>query len=334
MDYVLGNQYQLEAAVLVGAAQYLGVREFEIALTDSTTMGLGLLYGGLDLREGDEVLTTTHDHIATHSTLDLATRRAGSVKKVSLYTDSARASVDEIIENMLRGITPATRILAVTWVHSSTGVCLPIRAMADALKAVNANRDEQERVVLCVDGVHGLGVKDVFLPSLGCDFFVAGTHKWMFGPRGTGFVWGRTASWKMIHPITSPWSSFGHAPSRDFSPGGYHSFEHRWSLNEAFRFHQAIGKANVAQRIAALNRGMKEELSAMKHVSLRTPMSEELSGGIVSFDVAGRQSASVVSALRNRGISASAMQHVRFAGGLLTVEEDIERALREVAALA
>ena len=318
-----------EGAVLAAAAQYLRVNAADIALTDSTTMGLGLLYGGLKLREGQEILTTTHDHPATSSSLEYRARRTGcKVNRIALYQDSLHTSVNEIVGNITKALTPATRILAITWVHSSTGVCLPIREIAAALQAANSRREEQDRVLLCVDGVHGLGVKDATPVGMGCDFFVAGTHKWMFGPRGTGLVWGRSDLWKVTQPIITAYSN------HTFTPGGYHSFEHRWSLNEAFRFHQRIGRANVAQRIAKLSSHVKEELAKMKHVMLRTPMSEDLSAGIVSFDVANRQPQDVVDLLRQRGICASVYDHVRYAPGLLTLEKDIDRALRELAALA
>ena len=80
-------------------------------------------------------------------------------------------------------------VLALTWVHSDTGLKLPVRQIADALVPINAVRPLAARALLCVDGAHGLGVEDATVADLGCDFLVAGTHKWLFGPRGTGLVW-------------------------------------------------------------------------------------------------------------------------------------------------
>src|SRR5207245_34234 len=107
-------------------------------------------------------------------------------RAVSLYANPATATEEEITEAVVRALKPRTRVVAVTWVHSCTGVKLPIRRIADALAEVNAQRDDGDRALLCVDGVHGIGVDDATMADLGCDFFVAGTHKWMFGPRATG----------------------------------------------------------------------------------------------------------------------------------------------------
>ena len=85
-----------------------------------------------------------------------------------------------------------------------------------------------------------------------CDFFIAGTHKWMFGPRGTGLVCARDPQNKYVTPMVPTFSE-----DKDFAttmtPGGYHAFEHRWAADEAFKLHLQLGKAPVQARIHALN---------------------------------------------------------------------------------
>ncbi len=336
--------------MLTPAAAYLGVRPEEIALTDSTTMGLAILYSGLPLAAGDEVLTTTHDHYSTHESLRLATERAGAtVRKVPLYDRAIDATSAKMTAALAGAITPRTRVLAVTWVHSGTGVKIPVPEIAAAVQAENARRSPDQRIWLCVDGVHGFGIEDVTMADLGCDFFVAGAHKWLFGPRGTGLVWGRAELWPRLRPIIPSFGAAafgawikGQAPppttAEMLTPGGFHSFEHRWALGEAFEFHQAIGKARVAQRIHALNRQCKEGLVAMKHVTLHTPLADELSSGIITFEVAGLEPAAVVKRLHERRIVASttpyASSFARLAPGLLNSPAEIERTLGEIRALA
>jgi selenocysteine lyase/cysteine desulfurase len=161
-----------------------------------------------------------------------------------------------------KAIAPATRVVAITWVHSGTGVKTPVRAIADAIAAANTKRSAEQRIILCVDGVHGFGVDATKVAQLGCDFFVAGTHKWMFGPRGTGVLWGRHDLWPTLHANIPDfgyasyvaWTGGKETPPRTaetFSPGGFHSFEHRWALGEAFEMHREIGPAKIAARIAS-----------------------------------------------------------------------------------
>ena len=92
-------------------------------------------------------------------------------------------SPDEIAQRIRKAIGPKTRAFGVTWLHSSSGVRLPIARIAETLVDVNRGREEKDRVLLIVDGVHGIGVEDPKITALGCDAFVAGTHKWLFGPR-------------------------------------------------------------------------------------------------------------------------------------------------------
>jgi isopenicillin-N epimerase len=338
VHYLHERGADLDAAVWREAARHLGAPASEIALTDSTTMGLGIVYNGIDLRAGQEALTTTHDFFATHEALRLKAARSGaSVRRIQLYGRPDTASEDEIVGSIVRAIRPQTRVLAVTWVHSSTGVKLPIRPIADALAEINARRDERSHVLLCVDAVHGLGVENATVAELRCDFFIAGCHKWLFGPRGTGVVWGSGRGWRAATP-TIPSFDGGATAGRAMTPGGFHSFEHRWALADAFSFHRRIGKARVAARIHDLNRRFKEGLANMPHVTLYTPRSPDLSAGIVCFDIRGLPPDTVVARLRGRRIIATVTpyrpSYARVAPGLLNTPSEVDRALAAIRALA
>lgn len=338
VDYLHTQGPPAEAAVLRAAATYLGGSPTDIALTDSTTMGLGLLYNGLSVRADQEILTTQHDFYATHEALRLAAQRSGaSIRQIALYQNLAMVSEDEIVGAVTAALTDRTRVLAVTWVHSNTGLKLPLRRIADVVASVNASRDAANRVLLCVDGVHGFGVEDVSVADVGVDFFVAGCHKWMFGPRGTGLVWGRGAdAWSAVSP-TIPTFGDGQSSGSLNTPGGFHSFEHRWALSAAFDLHQQIGRPAICARIHALNGALKAGLAAMPRVRLITPLDEALSAGLVCFMVDGLSAQGVVDGLHARGIVATvtpyATSYARLAAGLLNSEAEIQTVLREVSAL-
>ncbi|HEY0710002.1 MAG TPA: aminotransferase class V-fold PLP-dependent enzyme [Polyangia bacterium] len=353
VEYFEARFSRVEDEIRAAAAQYMGGGAKHIALTDSTTMGLAVLYGGLQLRAGDEVVTTTHDHYATHENLRLAAVRGGRskalVKKVALYEQPAAVTEASVTTRLLAAIGPRTRVVAVTWVHSSTGVKLPIKAFAAAIAELNRKRSEASRVLLCVDGVHGFGAEADSAAELGCDFFVAGCHKWLFGPRGTGVLWGRADAWKTHTSLIAAFEKDPYAawmkgvlpagpPGPMASPGGFHSFEHRWALGEAFAFHQRIGRTRVAARVHELARQCKEGLRAMPHVSLHTPLDNALSAGIVCFEVRGLKAGEVVKRLHARNIIASvtpyATEYARLSPGVLNTPEEIEVVLREIRALA
>ena len=167
------------------AAGYVGGQPDEIALTDSTTVGLALIYNGLTLNSTDEVLTTTHDHFVHHECIRLACERSGaSWRRTPLYGAPQTATAEEMVDNLRRAIGAKTRVIGLTWVHSSTGVKVPVRALTQVVAEANRNRDAQKRIVVVLDAVHGFGNQEAELASLGCDFAAAGTHKWIFAPRG------------------------------------------------------------------------------------------------------------------------------------------------------
>jgi selenocysteine lyase/cysteine desulfurase len=339
------NGFRMEEEVAKAAAAYTGTNSDEIVLTDSTTMGLGLLYTGLQLKPGDEILTSTHDHYSTEKSLDFAVSKSGaSLRRVTLYADAAAASVDEIVGTLAKAIRPQTRIVALTWVHSNTGMKLPIRQLADVIYTANASRGDKDHILFCVDGVHGFGNQDADLPDLGCDFFVAGTHKWIFGPRGTGIVWGKKEAWKRVTPTIPAFSFNAYGAwlglvedakinsAEWHTPGGFHSFEYRWALKEAFEFQQAIGRKRVHERTTELSTILKEGLAKMEHVKLHTPVSPDLSGGINCFEVEGFKPEEVVKRFSEKGIIASQspyrISYARLTPCIANTEEEVDLCLR------
>jgi selenocysteine lyase/cysteine desulfurase len=331
----LDQESTFDGAVGAAAARYLGTSADQLAFTDSTTMGLGLLYTGLRLDAGDEVLTTEHDFYATHEALRLRAQRDGvTVRRVKLYDDPAQATVDGIVNRLAEAVTARTAVVAVTWVHSSTGVRLPIRQISDALR--------DRRPLLCVDGVHGFGVEDATPAALGADFLVSGCHKWLYGPRGTGLIWASPEGWARFTPVIPPfdgrvigaWMGFqtpSAPPGATATPGGYHSFEHRWALSAAFDFHRAIGRERITARTHQLAALLKEKLAGVPGVRLVTPVDPQLSAGIVCARVDGRTVAQLLARLRAAKVIASATpynpSYLRFGTSIVNNEADVEAAV-------
>jgi selenocysteine lyase/cysteine desulfurase len=333
-ERALHDGYLLEEGVRRAAASYVGGQVAQIALTDSTTMGIAVMYRGLDLGPGDEILTTTHDFFSTEDALRLVSLRTGAeVRSVTLYDEPAAATVDELVTRLLDAVGPRTRVVAVTWVHSSTGVRLPIAEIGAAIADVNRGRDEADRIRFCVDGVHGFAAVDTDLPDLGCDFLATGTHKWLFGPRGTGIVWGR--DWDPLTELIPTFS--GPSGGARLSPGGYHDFEHRWALSEAFAFHERIGRDRVVARTVEQATALKQGLAEIDGITVVTPIDPDVSAGIVCVDVRDLPPANAVMELRELGIVASAtpyqQSYLRLGPSIVTSPEEVDAAVAAVAEL-
>src|SRR4029079_11583947 len=146
-------------------------------------------------------------------------------------------------------------------------------------------------------GVHGFANQDVNVATLGADFFASGTHKWLFAPRGTGFLWGRSDAWPELRPTIPAFEPDGlqtwdawmnRAPlppttAAFVSPGGFLAHEHVLAIPAAVKLHGTIGRDRMAARIAELNGAFREGAAKIPRLTLHTPLDPSLSGGISCY---------------------------------------------------
>jgi selenocysteine lyase/cysteine desulfurase len=287
-----------------------------------------------------------------HESIRLAVEKSGATwRRVPLYKDPFHASADEMVSNLKRAIGPYTRVVGLTWVHSSSGVRIPARALAQVVTEANAGRGKHEQILVVLDAVHGFGNQEEPLAHLGVDFAAAGTHKWIFAPRGTGILWVPEKNWGKIRPTIptfydiEPFAAWADerppaAPTSigPVSPGGFKAYEHQWAMTEAFEFHQRIGRKRVAERIAALNTQCKEGLKRIPKVKLLTPMDPALSAGLIAFEVEGQSASETVHKLHAKKVVASSSPYkiskARLAPSLVNDEREVEAALRAVREIA
>ena len=172
--YLRESEVALEEAARVRARRLpRSVKPDEIALTDSTTMGVALVVRAPEPRTGrggrdHRARLLRHPRVA-------AAARAARRRDGPAGAPVRRAGVGvgrRIVSAVSRALGPRTRALALTWVHSSSGVKLPLREIAAAVADANRGRRERERILLCVDGVHGFGAEDASPADLGIDVLV------------------------------------------------------------------------------------------------------------------------------------------------------------------
>lgn len=324
-----------EVAVALG--QYGGGAADDIAFVPNTTIGLSIVYGGLKLRPDQELLLSDQDHAWHQQAARLAASRAGAKVRIgTLYENPAKVTEDEVAARLRNSITPQTRAVGVTWVQSSTGVKMPVRTCAQVVADANKGRKQEDRCLLVVDGVHGLAAVDDDAARMGADVFVAGTHKWLFGPRGTGMVWVNPEVSDQIVPLLPSLSD--RSETALLGPGGFHAFEHYYAVQAAVRFHQRLGRDRVAARITELSTRFKDGLAEIPGVVIHTPRDPGTSAGMVCFDVMGHTGHEVVEQLARKHIQITTasyrIPYARVGTSILNTPEEIDRTLTEINALA
>ncbi|HEU5230660.1 MAG TPA: aminotransferase class V-fold PLP-dependent enzyme [Ktedonobacteraceae bacterium] len=315
-------------------ARLLNADVQEIALTDNTGEGMNIISFGLPWREGDEVITTNHEHISALAPLYQIRDRYGVViRTADLGEERADHPALEAIEKL---VTPRTRLIVLSHVTWTTGAVIDINAVGRMGRA--------RGIPVLIDGAQSAGAIPLDMKSLDVDFYAMPMQKWLCGPDGTGALYARHDA---QHYVTSTYV-------------GYHSIKHEegleWALNEnAQRFELGgrqtaaiIGQAAVLNwleevvghqwlfaRIAQLNAYAYQTLSQVSGITILTP--KPGASGILTIKLEGHDDQGIVTQLREKHAiyirNIPSAKTLRISTGFYNTEEEIDTLARALAEL-
>ena len=164
----------------------------EMAITRNASEALQIAQLGIDLKAGDEVVTTNQDYGRMLDTWDQRVRRDGiTVKKISFPVPPP--SMDDLADRLISSIGPKTKVLHFCHITNLTGQIFPVKKICDAARA--------KGVKTIVDGAHAFAHFPYKASDLGCDYYGTSLHKWLLAPIGTGFLYVRKEKQKKIWPL-------------------------------------------------------------------------------------------------------------------------------------
>ena len=174
------------------AARFLGCEKDELLITRCTTDAMSIVAQGMRWTAGERVLTTDLEHDGGSLCWAYIARRHGVVvDRIPIAIDEHESA--SIVRRFAAAITPATRVISVSHVISSTGLRMPIAEISALAR---------ERGILCVvDGAQAVGAIPVNVKALGCHAYAASGHKWLMGPKGTGLLYVSPEASEAIQPI-------------------------------------------------------------------------------------------------------------------------------------
>ena len=161
-------------------AAFLGCTPDEMLITHGTADALGQAAGSIAFGPGDRILTSGAEHDSGVCCWRWLTRRRGGHLDVVPIAPEEYDS-EAIVARFAAAIRPQTRVICVSDVIAWTGLRMPIRQLAELAHAHGA--------LMIVDGAQSVGNMPIDVVAMGVDAYAASGHKWLCGPKGTGFLY-------------------------------------------------------------------------------------------------------------------------------------------------
>ncbi len=272
----------------------------EIAITRNSSESLEIAQMGIDLKPGDEVLTTNQDYPRMLTTFRQRERRDG-IKLKTISFPVPAISMDDLYRRFEQAVTPRTKLILVCHITNRTGQIFPVRRICDMAHARN--------IPVIVDGAHAFSQFPFKISDLNCDYYGVSLHKWTFAPIGTGFLYVRKSK------IKATWPLMAAGPTQDddirkFEEVGTHPAANFLAICEALRFNESIGIERKANRLRYLRDRWSDQIARSPKVKILHNPSPEMSCGIGMFGTVGADASKLVSALQTKyGIYTAYVPH-------------------------
>jgi L-cysteine/cystine lyase len=298
----------------------------DIALTHSTTDGLGAVVSSLPWRPGDRVLTTNHEHQGGLGTLLALRKRLGV--EVELVDVGDGGDPDRVVAAFEAALARPARAIVVSHVLWTTGAVLPVARLGALARSAGA--------VSVVDGAQAAGAIPVAIDELGVDAYAMPGQKWLLGPEGTGALWVRRAFADATVPAVAGYSSFAefdmaapqfHPGARRFEPSGFHRPSVVGFGRSLGWLMMYVGLAWAHERAATLARGMADRLAAIPGVTVVTPRPAHAT--LVTFRIQGWTAAQALDEVGPRALATirdvPSIDALRLSVGFWITEEELDR---------
>jgi selenocysteine lyase/cysteine desulfurase len=288
--YMWGAWNEDKETVRSKASELLGASPEEIALIHNTTEGMNLIAFSLDLKPGDEVIVADHEHHSGTIPWEYWQVPKG-VRLVRPTLPILPSDPEEIVEVYRQAITPQTRVISMCHVVNTNGMILPVKEVSETARA--------RGILVAVDGAQAPGHIDVDLHDLGCDFYAASAHKWLFSPKGVGIFYARQKSQSLLRPliVAHGWED---ESIRRFENYNTRNLPEVLGLGVAFDFQNLMGPARRAARIVELKNFFRDRLKDDPAFAIKTPADDRLSSGITTVELVGRDVREVATKLFER----------------------------------
>ncbi len=291
-------------------ARDFGVDPEEIAVVRNATEANEIVIFGMNLKAGDEVISTNQNYPRMTTSWQQRVRRDGIVfKEISFKVPPPSDAY--LVDQFRKAITPRTKVIEVTHITNLTGQIMPVRDIVRMARPLG--------IEVLVDGAHAFNHFPFKRDDLECDYYGVSLHKWTLAPIGSGFLYVRKAK------IPEIWSLQGSDDSlkdniRKFEQIGTHPQPIYNAVSTALAFSRGIGADKKIARLRFLrDRWANRLLAASDRVKVLTPLGPDKSGAICLFNVEGLDQGKLGGWLSSKyHIVTTPMAHPEFSGIRIT----------------
>ncbi len=257
------------------AADLLSVSAEEIALIHNTTEGFNMIAKSFDLKPGDEIILADHEHSSGTIPWQVWQETKG-IKLVRPVLPILPESVDELLEFYKNAITPRTKIISICHIVNTNGMILPIKEVSELA--------HKKGIYVAVDGAQAAGMFEVNLKDIGCDFYAASTHKWLFSPKEIGIFYSKKESQHLLKPLIV---ANGHKDKtiRRLENYNTRNLPDVLGLGTALEFHKTIGSKKIEKRTFELKAYLRSKFEGNSKFRFKSPDKNELSAAIQTLEV-------------------------------------------------
>jgi len=330
-----GHSEQVWSSIKQKIATLLGCDAEEIAYTRNATEGINIVCNGLPLKRGDEVITTTHEHVGNAVPWLARQKRDGIV--IKLFEPSTK-SAQENLDRIASLLSKRTRVISVPHATTTTGQVLPVKEIAALAKA--------KKLWFFIDGAQTAGMLNFNLHDIGCDAYATSGHKWMLGPKGTGLLYVRKDMLDTIQALeVGAYSDKSHdlqtgeltlVPTAQRYEYGTVSTPIFVGLGAAIDFLMQIGMENVWARDAALSTAFLNGLQEIPNAEILSPLDQAERSAMIAFKMKNIEYLKLQSflaekyKLRTRGVGEGGVNALRISWHVYNSFEEVNRVLEGV----
>jgi selenocysteine lyase/cysteine desulfurase len=248
----------------------------ELAITRNASESLQIVQDGLDLKPGDQVITTHQDYPRMLTTWDQRARRDHiTVTRLQFPVPTTQQDLSERFE---RAITAQTKVLHFCHITNLTGQLFPVQRLS---------RLARERgITTIVDGAHAVAHFPFKIRELECDYYGTSLHKWLCAPVGNGFLYVRRENIARTWPLQAASAARG-TDIRKFEEVGTMPAAPHAAIAEALAFHQTIGGARKAERLRYLTLRWANALKADSRVRIHSSLEAGQTWGMAMVGIDG-----------------------------------------------